>query len=97
MIAIPTAAWIRLADAWWQWSFALACAALVLLPSEALLVRWAAQPELQIGYAWPLIQAVMSFQNVPAPTSPGIWSEPSNRKPVESLATEAMLRVSSLG
>ena len=28
---------------------------------------------------WPLIHAVMSCQNVPAPTSPGIWSEPSNR------------------
>ena len=39
-------------------SFALVCAALVLLPSEALLVRWAAQPEFQVGYAWPLIQAV---------------------------------------
>ena len=32
--------------------------------------------------SWPLIQAVMSFQNVPAPTSPGIWSEPSNRNAV---------------
>ena len=30
--------------------------------------------------SWPLIQAVISFQNEPVPTSPGIWSEPSNRK-----------------
>ena len=39
--------------------------------------------------SWPLIQAVMSFQKVPAPTSPGIWSEPSNRKPVDSVRTLA--------
>jgi hypothetical protein len=31
----------------------------------------------------PLIQAVMPFQKVPAPTAPGIWSEPSNRNTVD--------------
>lgn len=34
--------------------------------------------------SWPLIHAVMSFQKVPAPTAPGIWSDPSNRKIEES-------------
>ena len=29
---------------------------------------------------WPVIQAVISFQKEPAPTAPGIWSEPSKRK-----------------
>ena len=31
----------------------------------------------------PLIQAVMPFQKLPAPTAPGIWSEPSNRNTVD--------------
>ena len=32
----------------------------------------------------PLIHAVMSRQNDPDPTSPGIWSEPSKTKTVDS-------------
>ena len=29
---------------------------------------------------FPVIHAVISFQKEPAPTAPGIWSDPSNRK-----------------
>ena len=32
----------------------------------------------------PLIQAIISRQKEPEPTSPGIWSEPSNTKSVDS-------------
>src|SRR4051812_14701205 len=39
----------------------------------------------------------MSFQNVPAPTAPGIWSEPSKRNVSALYATSAMVRVRSFG
>ena len=45
----------------------------------------------------PLIHAVVSFQKEPAPTSPGIWSEPSNRITVAFLATSPTYLPSSVG
>ncbi len=39
--------------------------------------------------SWPEIHAVMSVQNVPAPTAPGIWSEPSKRNDVDWLKIAA--------
>src|SRR5215217_1695838 len=45
----------------------------------------------------PLIHAVISAQNEPEPTSPGIWSEPSKTNSVDSVAILAIEAMSSDG